>query len=113
MPLTLEQIQEYLIKASQQATQSSGDATKKSLGQKALDEIYAQTDAIQSMINGLLGKAGVITKEEIDKLDEELRIQKEKILEYESKKTKSKIVTFSILAFATVGFLWYITRQKK
>ena len=112
MPLTLEQITEYLQKASEQAGQATKSVSDKKFGERVVDEIYAQTDAIQNMINNLLSKGGVITQEELDQVDEQLRIQKEKLLAYESKKTTSRIITYSILAFATIGFLWFVTKQK-
>ena len=112
MPLTLDQISEYLQKAAEQASQTSKEVSDKKLGDKIVDEIYAQTDAIQSLVNGLLGKAGLITQEELDQLDLQLRQQKEKVLQAESKRTTRNIITFSLVAVATFGALWFITKQK-
>lgn len=111
MPLTLEQISEYLQKAADQASQTSKEVSDKKIGEKIADEIYAQTDAIQTFVNGLLGKAGLITQEELDQLDLQLRLQKEKLLQAESKKTTRNIITISLVAVAAFGALWFITKK--
>ena len=91
MPLTLDQISEYLRKAAEQAGQVTQEASDKKIGEKVLDEIAAQSESIQSAINKFLGNVGLVTQEEIDKIDEQLRLQKEKLLSEQSKKTKRNI----------------------
>lgn len=112
MPLTLDQISEYLRKAAEQASQSTQQASDKKLGEKVLDEITAQSEAIQSAINNLLGKTGVITQQELDAIDEQIRKQKEKILAEESKKTIKNLIIYSAIAVGTIGVLWFITKKK-
>jgi hypothetical protein len=112
MPLTLDQISEYLRKAAEQASQSTQQVSDKKLGEKVLDEIAAQSEAIQSGINKLLGKTGVITQEELDAIDEQIRKQKENILKAESKKTQRNLITYSLLAIGTIGLLWFLTKKK-
>ena len=112
MPLTLEQISEYLRKAAEQAGQVKQEASDKKIGEKVLDEIAAQSESIQSAINKFLGNVGLVTQEEIDKIDEQLRLQKEKLLSEQSKKTKRNLITYSIIGIATIGLLWFLTKKK-
>jgi len=112
MPLTLEQISEYLRKAAEQAGQVKQEASDKKIGEKVLDEIAAQSEAIQSGINKLLGNIGIVTEKQLDEIDEQLRIQKEKLLSEESKKTKRNLITYSVLGIATIGLLWFLTKKK-
>jgi hypothetical protein len=112
MPLTLDQISEYLRKAAEQAGQVTQEASDKKIGEKVLDEIAAQSESIQSAINKFLGNVGLVTQEEIDKIDEQLRLQKEKLLSEQSKKTKRNLITYSIIGIATIGLLWFLTKKK-
>lgn len=112
MSLTIEQISEYLRKAAEQASQSTQQASDKKLGERVLEEISAQSEAIQSAINKLLGKTGVITQQELDAIDEQIRKQKEKLLEAESTKTKRNLILYSALAVGTIGVLWFLTKKK-
>jgi hypothetical protein len=112
MPLTLDQISEYLRKAAEQAGQVKQEASDKKIGEKVLDEIAAQSEAIQSGINKLLGHIGIVTEKQLDEIDEQLRIQKEKLLSEESKKTKRNLITYSVLGIATIGLLWFLTKKK-
>ena len=77
-----------------------------------MDEIAAQSESIQSAINKFLGNVGLVTQEEIDKIDEQLRLQKEKLLSEQSKKTKRNLITYSIIGIATIGLLWFLTKKK-
>ena len=112
MPLTLDQISEYLRKAAEQAGQVTQEASDKKIGEKVLDEIAAQSESIQSAINKFLGNVGLVTQEEIDKIDEQLRLQKEKLLSEQSKKTKRNLIAYSIIGIATIGLLWFLTKKK-
>jgi hypothetical protein len=112
MPLTLDQISEYLRKAAEQAGQVKQEASDKKIGEKVLDEIAAQSEAIQSGINKLLGNIGIVTEKQLDEIDEQLRIQKEKLLSEESKKTKRNLITYSVLGIATIGLLWFLIKKK-
>ena len=112
MPLTLDQISEYLRKAAEQAGQVTQEASDKKIGEKVLDEIAAQSESIQSAINKFLGNVGLVTQEEIDKIDEQLRLQKEKLLSEQSKKTKRNLITYSIIVIAKIVLLWFLTKKK-
>ena len=60
MPLTLDQISEYLRKAAEQAGQVTQEASDKKIGEKVLDEIAAQSESIQSAINKFFNKTKTI-----------------------------------------------------
>lgn len=71
------------------------------------------SDNIQSILNGFLQKKGVITQQQLDELDEQVRQAKAKALEAQSKNTFIKYgIAFS---FLIVGFgtLWLLTTKKQ
>jgi hypothetical protein len=78
-------------------------------GSKDLDS-YSQS--IQSILNGVLQNQGVITPDQKNQLDEQIRLAKVKLLEAETKKTFLRIGIVSGSLILGFGFLWYITRDK-
>ena len=78
-------------------------------GSSNLDS-YSQS--IQDILNGILTNQGVITPEQKNQLDEQIRIAKVKLLEAETKKTFLRIGIVSGSLILGFGFLWYITRDK-
>ena len=78
-------------------------------GSKDLDN-YSKS--IQSILDGILQNNGVITQDQKDKLDEQIRLAKVKLLEAETKKTFLRIGLVSGALILGFGFLWYITRDK-
>jgi hypothetical protein len=67
---------------------------------------------IQSILNEILSNNGVITPNQQNALDEQVRLAKLKILKDEVRKTFLKIGLVSGGLILGFGFLWYITRDK-
>jgi hypothetical protein len=78
-------------------------------GSKDLD---SYSKAIQDILNGVLANQGIITPDQKNQLDEQIRIAKVKLLEAETKKTFLRIGIVSGSLILGFGFLWYITRDK-
>jgi len=75
-------------------------------------QLYQNSTNIQNLINGLLSKTGVVTQNEVDALDEEIRIAKLKLLEAESRSATTKYAMYVIGGLAVVGAIWYFTYKK-
>lgn len=76
------------------------------------DSLYQYTDEAQSLLNKLLSKTGIITDQEINELDEQLRNTKKKIELEKAEQTKRKFyIITAIVVVAFVG-LWFITKKK-
>ena len=70
------------------------------------------SDNIQKILNGFLSKRGVITKQQLDELDEQVREAKKKTMEAQSKNTFVKYgIGLSILAVG-FGTIWILTKNK-
>ena len=78
-------------------------------GSKDLD---SYSKAIQDILNGVLANQGIITPDQKNQLDEQIRIAKVKLLEAETKKTFLRIGIVSGSLILGFVFLWYITRDK-
>lgn len=76
------------------------------------DALYTYTNQAQELLNALLSKTGIITDQEINELDEQLRKAKREIELSKAEQTKRKFyITTAIVVAAFVG-LWLITKKK-
>lgn len=76
------------------------------------NQLYANADKIQVLINSILQRGGVVTNTELDALDEEIRLAKLKILEAEAKSSNRKYAIYVISGLAVIGAIWYFTYKK-
>jgi len=112
MPITKEQISEVIAAAEQMIIQGQQDISKTS-SQSLKDAIFGYSKEIQSVLNDLLSKTGVITEQEINDLDEQLRIAKKQIELQKAEATKRKVLITIGLLVVGFGTLWFITKSKK
>jgi hypothetical protein len=75
-------------------------------------QLYQNSTNIQNLINKMLSKTGVVTQNEVDALDEEVRMAKLKLLEAEAKSATTKYALYVIGGLAVVGAIWYFTYKK-
>jgi hypothetical protein len=83
-----------------------------SASEKIKNQLYANADKIQGLINSILQKGGIVTNTELDALDEEIRLGKLKILEAEAKSSNRKYAIYVISGLAVIGAIWYFTYKK-
>jgi hypothetical protein len=78
------------------------------------DEIYKNSNEIQSLINLIFKKQLNASQQEIDKLEELARIQRVKMLELESKDAKRRFRLYGGIALVLIlGIVFYKYKQKK
>jgi hypothetical protein len=75
-------------------------------------QLYQNSTNIQNLINGILQKNGIVTQDEVNALDEEIRISKLKLLEAEANNSRMKYVLYVVGGLAVVGAIWYFTYKK-
>lgn len=75
------------------------------------EQLYQYVDEAQGVLNNLLKKSGVITKDQIDQLDEKVRETKQKILLEKATQSQRRIIIGTIAAIGVVGLLWYIIKK--
>jgi formate dehydrogenase maturation protein FdhE len=69
-------------------------------------EFIERSESIQQLLNAILSKGGVVTQEQLDALDEQLKQTKVKLLESEAQKTKRK---YTIILASTIGLIAIIS----
>jgi len=75
------------------------------------EQLYQYVDEAQGVLNNLLKKSGVITKDQVDQLDEKVRETKQKILLEKATQSQRRIIIGTIAAIGVVGLLWYIIKK--
>lgn len=107
---TAQDIQDIIRAAAAIAQQGINAAsnTTSSIG----DEIRENSSTIQSIINGFLSNIGIVTDEQLNQLDEQLKLQKFKLLQLQTEKTKKRFIIYSSIAIVVFGTLWYLSIRK-
>lgn len=76
------------------------------------DSLYQYTNETQLLVNKLFSKIGIITDQEINELDEQLRNTKKKIELEKIEQTKRKIYISVALVVVTLIALSLITKKR-
>ena len=76
------------------------------------NELYSNSSKIQSLINNILEKGGIVTQDEVNSLDEQIRLAKLKTLQAEAQSSTTKYAIYVLAGLAVVGVIWYFTYKK-
>lgn len=106
-----KEIQDLIAKATETSTTTS-QVGNKTLSQKIKEGLYESSGKIQSLINNILSKKGIISKEEVNALDEEIRIAKEKTLEADAINAKRNILIIAGVGITAIAAIWFLSRRK-
>lgn len=103
---------EQLIKDALSVAKQAGDkAASSDIGRKVADAFNKYSTTIQEKVDEILAKRGLVTQEQLDSLDEEVRKAKMKLLEEKSKNTLMKYGVFLGVVVLTFAGLWLITKK--
>lgn len=92
--------------------QNAGEQANKMVYGKNANDLAIYSVKIQAFLNSFLEKGGLITQQEVDALDEQVRLAKLKLLEEKSKNTFANYgIIIGGLVF-TFGVLWLLTKKQ-
>ena len=111
--LTEQQISALVDKAKGALSNLKNKTESSTLGNTIKTKLYASTSKIQAMLNDLLSKGGVISQEQVNSLDEELRLAKLNVLKAQSESSTKKFAIYVGVGVAVFGILWYLTKAKE
>jgi hypothetical protein len=111
--ITPDKLSELLKKAEELVKSTNDKASSLKIGDRLKEELYTYSEDIKLLVNGILAKNGVITKEEIDELDEKSRLAKKKMLEAQAKADKKKIIIYTSSSILVLGVVWYLIKKAK
>ena len=108
--LSKEEITTLINSVKDLISKAQSQAQSVSWVQQITDSIYANTELLQGMLNNLLSKQGVITQNELDALDEQIRATKENVLKTESYQSSKNFAIMVASGIALIGLVWYINK---
>ncbi len=113
MDFTPQQVTDLLEKAKEMVLSAKNTAsnTTTSLSQKIKDGLLSHSAAIQELLDKAFKNNNILTKEQVDALDEQLRQTKEQLLSAEANKTKSKFIAYTIGTITVVAILWVLSKH--
>ena len=77
------------------------------------DKLYASQDELQILLNKALSKGGVLTQQEYDALNQQIRLANLRLLELDAKSANKKLVIIAVSGVAIVGLIWYLIKRNK
>lgn len=96
-----------LMSMIENAKKEAGSTTSKDLQ----EELSRYSNEAQSFLNKILDKTGVVTKDEVDQLDEQVRVLKQKILLEKASESQKRLMIGVLAIVGVVGVLWFITKK--
>jgi hypothetical protein len=103
---------QQLIASGLQIASSANKAGSSNIGTTLKNDLYNSANKIQNAINSILQKSGIITDEEVNSLEEEIRLAKLKLLEAESRQSAYRYTLYVFAGLTALGLLWYFTKEK-
>jgi hypothetical protein len=77
------------------------------------NKLATNTSKLQSLIDAILQKGGILTPEDKNSLSEQIRATQLSILEAESKSTTNKYAIYIGASLGVLAILWYFIYKKK
>lgn len=91
----------------------TAQVNNQNIGTQLKDGLVASSNSIQAILNGVLLNNGVITKEQVNQLDEQIRVAKFQLLQSQSQKSVLNLSLFIGGLVVAVGVLWFITKPSQ
>jgi hypothetical protein len=87
-------------------------ANQSDIGGTIKDGLINSADNIQSILNNVLKNKGLITNEQVNQLDEQIKLAKLKLLEAKSKSTITNLAMYVGIGVVVLGVLWFFTSKE-
>jgi hypothetical protein len=87
-------------------------ASQSDIGGSIKDGLINSADNIQSILNDILKNKGLITNEQVNQLDEQLKLAKLKLLESKSQSTITNLAMYVGIGVVVIGVLWFFTSKE-
>jgi hypothetical protein len=101
-----------LAEAQAIVTNTLNRANQSDIGGSIKDGLINSADNIQSILNKVLKNNGLITNEQVNQLDEEIKMAKLKLLEAKSKSTITNLAMYVGIGVVVLGVLWFFTSKE-
>jgi len=115
MALTIsqDQLDQLVLQAKQAIETARQKAADSATTQTVKETLVSSADKMQVLLNGVLSKAGVLSQDEFNAFDEQLRTLKESSMNAQYRKNAQGFAITVALLVSGIALLWYIISKKK
>jgi len=110
---TRDDIEKVILAAMEIAKKAGDKASSQPATERIADSLTKYSTQIQNTVDVFLKNKGAVTQEQLNQLDEQVRLAKLQILQVDSKNTLIKYGIYIGVAVFAFGTLWFLTKEKK
>lgn len=110
---TRDDLEKVILAAIEIAKKAGDKAASQPTSERIADSLTKYSTQIQNTVDAFLKNKGAVTQEQLNQLDEQVRLTKLKMLQVDSKNTLIKYGIYIGLAVFAFGTLWILTKEKK
>ncbi len=110
-PVAIQNSKDILAQAKLVANNAQTTASNSGIGTKIKDALYSSSTKIQDVLNKVFANKGIITQDQVDALDEQMRIAKLNLMAAESNETTRKTATYIVIGIAVLGTLYWLSKK--
>lgn len=109
--MTKEEFDIFIAQAQAIVNQTAYNANQLNFGQSVKEDLLNSSQSIQDIIDLILANNGVVTANQEQQLDEQMRLAKKRLLESQQKITMQRYSLIGGLGIISLAILWYLTRK--
>lgn len=106
-----EDIKNLLSQAKDLALKSKQNAQNAKLGEQLKERLINSSNEIQNIINSVLTKGGILTADQYDRLQEQMKTAKINNLQAETLDSVKRVSVYAAGILAIFGILWFISKE--
>ncbi len=107
-----EDIKKLLSQAKELVSKSKKNAENAKLGEQLKQKLLSSSNDIQNIIDSVLTKGGVLTPDQYDRLQEQMKTAKINNLQAETLDSVKRVGIYAAGILAIFGILWFISKEK-
>lgn len=107
-----EDIKKLLSQAKELVSKSKKNAENAKLGEQLKQKLLSSSNDIQNIIDSVLTKGGVLTADQYDRLQEQMKTAKINNLQAETLDSVKRVGIYAAGILAIFGILWFISKEK-
>jgi hypothetical protein len=75
------------------------------------NQLYQYSDEAQKLLNGVLSKTGILTQQDVNQIDEQVRKVKQQIMLEKANQSQRRLIFGIVGTIGIVSLLWFITKK--
>ena len=107
-----QNISDLLKSAKDLALKAKENASNQKIGEQVKEKLLSSSNEIQNILNAVLSKGGILTQDQYDRLQEQMKVAKINNLQAETLDSVKRVGLYAAGILAIFGILWFISKEK-